>query len=244
MIEVACAPYHVHYVSNSDWFWKQKRACQIASWLYCLPGIKRVFVCGSVILEISTPEPDSDIDFAIQTHRHQVLLARFWAKLTLKLLNLDTHNLKNSFKQFLARWGWLDAKTVDAAILRDKKRHQNRNMDCGLFFVTEQQVLDYFGLQEKQLSILGKALVIDKYTPATLLELTSELTSINTLGYYYQPNRAMLCLRLCTKIVLYILSLPLCPLIGLQIVWYKLKTTGHEDHCLTWHFSSFFPRRF
>lgn len=237
MVDLTSTPRWAYFVKNNDWFWKQLRAYKIAVFLRCLPGIKNIYICGSTTMEISNSE--SDIDFAIQTYKYQLLLARFWTKLSFKLANLDNHTIKNSIKQLLAHWGFLDSNIVNQGIYKDRKKHAQRNTDCGLFFVNEEQIIEYFGLHEKQLSILSKSLILFEYNEENI-----DTPSLNSLSYY--NNLSPIQVKICqfVRILLYLISIPLSPLIFFQLAWYKLKTTGKEDHCLKPNFSSFYQRNY
>lgn len=236
LIDLFTFPRWAHLIKNDNWFWKQKRAYRLMYWIKALPGVKRVYVCGSSTLEIANSE--SDLDLAILTYPGQLFLARFWAKTTFKILGLDNHTLLNSFRQLLSRWKILDKDTVNRRIYEARQRNKSKNTDCGLFFLNDRQIVDYYGWREKQLSVLSKSLIIDDYKQVSLQKY-----DLNYLQYLPR-NPARLFLRNCLRGVLYLLSMPLYPLTYLQLFWYKLKTTGEEDHCLNSDFSSFYQRWF
>ncbi len=229
-------PYWAHFARNQDWFWKQKRTYKIASWLRVLPGVKQVFLCGSTVLEIAKPK--SDIDLAVQAYSGQLLLARFWVKVVLKAFSLDNHTLANSFRQVLVRWRVLDQEKVNSLIYKSRVRRQPNNVDCGLFFLQQNQVVKYYGFFEKQLSILSMSRVVNQ----EFIE-DSEENFLNVLYYLPSGKLYFISLRL-IRVLLYLTSLPIWPFMYWQLFWYQLKTTGNEDQVLTPNFVSFYQRWF
>ncbi len=237
LINLGNSPIWAKYVVNNDWFWKQLKAIDSVNWLTFLPGVKRVYVCGSSILEIS--HLSSDIDLAIECYKHQVLLARFWVKITLKLTNSDTHTLRESWQQLLFKFGLINAADINKINLKLKPN----KLDCGIFFENQKQIQEYFGPYERQLFVLARGLVLQNYSDV----LIWDENVVNSL--FFLPKSKLnqwlyYCGQLCCKLVLYILSLPLLPLILSQVVWYYLKKTPNDDHWLSHRFICFYRRWF
>ncbi len=237
LINLANQPIWAKYVVNHDWFWKQLQAIDSANWLTCLPGVKRVYVCGSSILEIS--HPSSDIDLAIECYQHQVLLARFWVKIALKLTNSDTHTLREAWQQLWFKFGLVS----QSAIAKIEQKIKPNKLDCGVFFENQEQISQYFGPYERQLFILARGLIMQDYLDQT----NWPATVVNGL-FFLKPSRLkqlyQTWLRTCLKFSLYLISLPLIPLIFSQLIWYHLKRTTTEDSWLSYNFVAFYRRWF
>ena len=237
LINLANQPVWATYVVNNNWFWKQLKAIDSTNWLTALPGVKKVYVCGSSILEIS--HPNSDIDLAIECYKHQVLLARFWVKIALKLTDSDTHSLCEAWQQLLFKFGLVSQSTI-AQI--DQKIKPNK-LDCGVFFEKQEQINEYFGPYERQLFILARGLIMQDYSD----QKNWPTTVVNSLFFLKQSKFQQLYqiwLKLGLKLGLYLLSLPLLPLIFSQLLWYHLKKTTTDDHWLSHNFVAFYRRWF
>ncbi len=228
-------PLWASYVIHNDWFWKQIKAINTASWIRFLPGVKRVYLCGSVILEISKPE--RDLDLAVECYKYQLLLARFWVKIVFKITRLDTLTLLDNLKQLLFKFGLVSKQEIDKL---DFKINKNK-IECGLFFENNQQVNQYFGIYERQLFILSRAIVFHEYKDIKSFGYENEI--VNSLFFLPQPKILVFIGYTC-KFVLYLVSLFLLPLILFQLLWYWLKKIPSEDNFLQFRFANFYRRYF
>jgi hypothetical protein len=236
-------PTNYHWQDNIDWFWQQKTAAKISSWLYCIPGVRKVYLLGSTALEIS--KPNSDLDIAFLCYPGCVLLSRFWAKIWFKILRVDTFsfvlNLKLLFFGEVFRltkiiWAETQIKNTRTQIWEFKNR-LGLKIDLGMCYENEEQVANYYGNDERQLPILNKLLLIKS-------AFDPDIFDDPNLGRIFveEPSDFLKAFQLIIKIFLWIISPIIYPLAVLQIQWNKLKHNKNLNHIVQFSFCSFYPR--
>jgi hypothetical protein len=236
-------PTNYHWQDNIDWFWQQKKAAKISSWLYCIPGVNKVYLLGSTALEVSGKNSDLDITFLC--YPGCVLLSRFWAKIWFKILGVDTFsfvlNLKllffgEVFRITKGAWAEKQIKTIKAQIWEFKNR-LGLKIDLGMCYENEDQVANYFGNDERQLPILNKLLLIKSVFEPSIFDDPN-------LGRIFveEPSDILKVFQWVTKIVLWIISPIIYPLAILQIQWNKLKHNKNLNHTVQFNFCTFYPR--
>ncbi len=235
-------PTNFYWQDNLDWFWQQKKASKISSWLYCIPGVKKVYLLGSTGLEIN--KANSDLDIAFLCYPNCVLLSRFWAKIWFKILGIDTFsfglNLKLIFFQRIANWSnikWIKNKIDQTSkqIYKFKTR-TGLKIDLGMCYENESQITEYYRSDERQLPILNKLLLIKSSFDESIFEDPN-------LGRIFveEPSYGKKIIQLLVKITLWILSPIIYPIAILQILWNRIKHNQNPNHRVSFRFCTFFP---
>jgi hypothetical protein len=236
-------PTNYHWQDNIDWFWQQKTAAKVSKWLYCIPGIKKVYLLGSTSLEVS--EKNSDLDIAFLCYPGCVLLSRFWAKIWFKILRVDTFSFTLNLKLILLselfrinKSNWVENKIkITKADIWEFKNRLGLKIDLGMCYEKEEQVTKYYGNDERQLPILHKLLLIESAFDPNIFE-DSNLGRI----FAAEPFAIVKVLQFIIKILLWIISPLIYPLAILQIQWNKLKHNKNLNHIVKFNFCSFYPR--
>jgi hypothetical protein len=236
-------PTNYHWQDNIDWFWQQKTAAKISSWLYCIPGVKKVYLLGSTALEIN--KKNSDLDIAFLCYPGCVLLSRFWAKIWFKILRVDTFSFVLNLKlMFLAEmlklsksaWIVRQIETTKTQIWEFKNR-LGLKIDLGMCYENEVQIEAHYGTDERQLAILHKLLLIKSAFDPSIFD-DSNLGRI----FVEEPSDILKAIQWVIGIMLWIFSPIIYPLAILQIQWNKLKHNKNLNHTVQFNFCTFYPR--
>ncbi len=156
----------------------------------------------------------SDLDFAIQTQTHSFLIARFWC-----LVYFKFYNWKNQTSY------------------RPDRKPKDIRADFGLIYSQEILVKEYFGQDERLWFVLGKMLVAKN--SAQLQQLSKPIDCI----YFLEDGWLVVWSQRILKFLLWAISLPLYPLLSLQLFWYKIrKGSQFPDEYLSRDFCCFYPR--
>ncbi len=236
-------PTNFHWQDNIEWFWQQKKAAKISSWLYCIPGVKKVYLLGSTGLEIN--KANSDLDIAFLCNQNCVLLSRFWAKIWFKILGVDTFSFRSNLKLILLSelLCFVKAPIIKKQIQKSKKeiwQFKNRNglkIDLGMCYENEEQITNYYENEERQLPILNKLLLIKSSFDSSIFEDPN-------FGRIFveEPNDLKKVFQFLVKITLWILTPLIYPMAILQIIWNKIKHNQNPNHQVHFNFCTFYPR--
>lgn len=236
-------PTNYHWQDNIDWFWQQKTAAKISSYLYCIPGVKKVYLLGSTALEINNK--NSDLDIAFLCYPGCVLLSRFWAKIWFKILGIDTFSFVLNLKLIslieilkITKNTWIENQIERTKTqIWEYKNRTGLKIDLGMCYEKEEQVTEYYGSDERQLPILHKLLLIESAFDPNIFEDPN-------LGRIFvaEPFAIVKVLQFIIKIILWVISPLIYPLAILQIQWNKLKHNKNLNHIVQFNFCSFYPR--
>ena len=235
-------PTNLHWQDNIEWFWQQKKAAKISSWLYCIPGVKKVYLLGSTGLEIN--KQNSDLDIAFVCHKNCVLLSRFWAKIWFKILGIDTFsfrlNLRLIFLSELFNFSKNNMikkqiETTQRQIWEFKNR-KGLKLDLGMCYENEEQINNYYGSDERQLPIINKLLLVKS-------AFDSEIFDDVNFGRLFteEPLEWKKLLQLISKMILWIWSPIVYPIAILQIIWNRIKHNKNPNHKVQFDFCTFYP---
>jgi hypothetical protein len=236
-------PTNYHWQDNIDWFWQQKTAAKISSYLYCIPGVKKVYLLGSTALELNNK--NSDLDIAFLCYPGCVLLSRFWAKIWFKILGIDTFSFVLNLKLIsiieilkITKNAWIEKQIEKTKTqIWEYKNRTGLKIDLGMCYENEEQVTKNYGNDERQLAILHKLLLIKSAFDPDIFEDPS-------LGRIFveEPSSFLKILQTILKIILWIFSPIIYPLAILQIQWNKLKHNKNLNHTVQFDFCTFYPR--
>jgi hypothetical protein len=206
--------------------------------LYLIPGVKKIYLVGSVAQEIATQK--SDVDLIFECFRGWVLPARMWLKLMLKLTSTDVHSIRLELLIFLCKN--LGYRKLELHFKDKIKTYKNRSglkIDAGIFCENRNQVYDYFAHDARNLSVLDL-----RYIPFLTTEVTmEEMQEQDNFCFYYRQSIFPGWLFKFLKSIFFVLSLPFYPLSFLQLIWFRLKYTEDIDALVKANFCCFYPRQ-
>jgi hypothetical protein len=235
-IDLHTKPMYFKFVTQTEWYERQRFICRIIDYLYLIPGIHKIYLVGSAQLEISTQT--SDLDLAVQCHKHWVLPARIVLKFILKLSKTDVHPL---FLELLAGFYKftnqnLKASQIQAKIFKFQKPSRIK-IDAGLFFEDKNQLWNYFEKTERNIWIYDMALIPSNYFAFT------DYKNETSLCYLPHPfSRIKKFIFNLLRYLLYFPGLLIYPLSMLQLIWFKLRKVENKFLVADFDFCCFYPR--
>jgi hypothetical protein len=236
-------PTNYHWQDNIEWFWQQKKAAKISSWLYCIPGVKKVYLLGSTAFEVS--KKNSDLDIAFLCYPGCVLLSRFWAKIWFKILRVDTFSFVLNLKLLffgevfrLTKIIWVEKQINNTRKqIWEFKNRIGLKIDLGMCYENEEQIEEHYGNDERQLAILHKLLLIKSAFDPNIFD-DSNLGRI----FVEEHSDILKAFQWVVRIMLWIFSPIIYPLAILQIQWNKIKHNKNLNHTVQFDFCTFYPR--
>ena len=192
------------------------RAAQFAYLFYKIPGVKKVYVLGSVPLDISTEK--SDIDFAIQTAFFMPLVSRFWIKIVLKILRVDVHPLWLSFSR-------KNSKQKLSEISKHKQKMPG--IDVGLIYHSEVTIEHFYGNHVRHMWLHIRTLIARQ---------PEDVHNSETATYLWKPQHKIV--DLACQAFLLLISIPLLPLILCQLL---LQHNDPANNVITPSFINYYP---
>ena len=227
------APQYFELSQSQGWYRVQHDIYQNSFWIRCVPMVRNVYLVGSGAMGISSGS--SDTDLAFQCHPCTVLISRFWAKTLVKLMSKDSYSVRFGVVETWLRlhiWAskdkWNDK--LKNLKIQEKQYRQRKGIkyDLGLFFENEQQLVDYFGYDQRQYFIHSKKRI--------------ELHNDSCFELATNISKSQEAISWVIKLSLTILTIPLLPLILLQLVFSFFRFENNPNHTLHLRFCSFFPR--
>jgi hypothetical protein len=119
----------------------------------------------------------------------------------------------------------------------DYKYRSGLKVDLGMSYESEQQILEYYGNDERQLPILNKLLLVKSGFDKDLFDDTN-------FGRIYtdEPGIILIGIRALLYFVMVLLSPIAYPIALSQILWHKIKHNQNPNHLVKINFCTFFPR--
>ena len=218
-------PAWVYLSGNQNILELKLQAINYAKWMYLFPGVKKIYLIGSVAE--STGRSSSDIDFIIMCHKNTVLICRLWVKIWIKIIGMDVHST------------WVEIKSLFNRYLKFKISGTNndiksKKIDVGMFYETEQDVQKYYPVSERYSWLYCK-----EYIPPEWIKYT-DLNSENNLCFHPKPQK-ILSLKF-LKYITFLICIPTFPVSWLQILWFQIKQDQNPNITVKKDFISFYPR--
>lgn len=234
-------PLWATYVTDSDWYWQQRALSRLCDYLYQIPGVREIYLSGSVQLEVSSSV--SDMDIIIRCYPGWVLPVRLFTKLLLKISGSDVHLFTAEVGRFLTQilsftgLSWVD---FGLSFFQNKlwsyKSRPGIKVDAGIFFEEFQQLEKYYTSEPRQVGWLWQSLYVAR--PNFWSQPDSSLRRSLVLPPQVRRARSRLLLRC----LLVFFLLPAIPLSLTQLFLYRIKNPENLNFQIGWRFIGFVPR--
>jgi predicted nucleotidyltransferase len=236
-------PTWAEYTTTNQWYLNQLKAAKIIKLLYLLPGVKEVYITGSTALELAHKQ--SDIDLIIKTHPGQVWLSRFWAKLILKILRLDVHDVILESQIWVWRILYF-VRLISISLYSNRireiensiwiKKTRGGLIDIGLLYEDLDDVVSVFPKETRNLSIWSSLLV-----PRTCGSLNQTSEFAGYAQYWLRVGKIEWVKQLIIKHSLAIVSFILSPLLSLQYYFYTYRSADYVYFVIKKTMICYFP---
>lgn len=239
---IKSTPVILNYVLNNRSFVNEDYIHSKSRWLYCVPGVRRVYIIGSTRMGLA--HQNGDIDLAIQCSAFLPWITRLIIKLFLKVRNQDVHLfLSDTAKQIVTLLG---LKRVANAFSNRQWQHKVRNgfkLDCGMFFVEDADVAKFCPQEPRLWSFHNRSMVarpnesINTYFGSNLVTHHAASCDISySLGIVKYTI---------LKITIHIISILfiwlIIPVSFIQYSVHKIKNSNNPNFKILANFICFYP---
>ncbi|GAB4147154.1 MAG: hypothetical protein OHK0017_08530 [Patescibacteria group bacterium] len=234
--------YWLRLAKSNYTFEKLNSAQPVLNNLFFIPFVSEIYICGSSALEQSNA--NSDLDLILKCNNAwflpTALIARFWAKMYLKVIGRDVHSFFFQVLNFLSKILNLKFLAKKSELInRDFKQNNRLRFDIGLAVSGE------FDFEEYKLRHTAKTWLeyILKVTPDSKLKVFNTPSTTRQLITnppelnlsQYRTGLTNVFLGNIFKILLSILSIIVFPLFGLQIIWTRLVWNKEITPYVNWN---------